>query len=369
MSAESILVVVTILVLVPMCGIIFALTPWITSKGELFTVSVPTAAASDPEVRSLKRGYSQWMLTLTSVLTGLVIYAFVAADEYTAALAICAATAALVLVGYLFMLHCRDRVRNLKKVRGWVASAQEHAAMLSGDGIPEPVSLCWELLNLLPMAASLLIAALGYDGAPDLIPIHEGMDGVVNGWAEKSVLTMLLPVLFQLAMAGTMTVAHAMILQSKRPVDPRHPASSAFAYGAYVHAWSVCCVWMGLALNVSGVVLETSQVGWVSLHVASTVFMAVTLAILVPCLVLAVRYGQNGTRLLARLPEDLALPADEDDRWYGGVFYVNRGDPAVVVPKRFGIGWTLNLGRPASWAIVVGLVAICVVSLAMAAQG
>lgn len=97
--------------------------------------------------------------------------------------------------------------------------------------------------------------------------------------------------------------------------------------------------------------------------------MAVTLAILVPCLVLAVRYGQNGTRLLARLPEDLALPADEDDRWYGGVFYVNRGDPAVVVPKRFGIGWTLNMGRPASWAIVVGLVAICVVSLAMAAQG
>ena len=369
MSAESILEVVMILVLVPMCGIVFALTPWITSKGELFSVSVPTAAASDPEVRSLKRGYSQWMLVLTAALTGLVIYAFAAADEYTAALVICVATAALVLVGYLLMLRCRDKVRNLKKVRGWVASAQEHAAMLVGDGVPMPASLSWELLNLLPIAASLLIAALGYDGAPDLIPIHEGLDGVVNGWAEKSVLTILLPILFQLAMAGTMTVAHAMILRSKRPVDPRHPASSAFAYGAYVHAWSVCCVWMGLALNASGMVLEAAQVGWVSLHVASTAITAVTLAILVPCLVLAVRYGQNGTRLLARLPEDLALPADEDDRWYGGVFYVNREDPSVVVPKRFGIGWTLNMGRPASWAIVVGLVAICVVSLAVAAQG
>lgn len=48
MSAESVLSVVTILILVPLCGVIFALTPWLTPKGELFSVSVPTAAASDP---------------------------------------------------------------------------------------------------------------------------------------------------------------------------------------------------------------------------------------------------------------------------------------------------------------------------------
>ena len=58
-----------------------------------------------------------------------------------------------------------------------------------------------------------------------------------------------------------------------------------------------------------------------------------------------------------------------DDRWYGGVFYANRKDPAVVVPKRFGIGWTLNLGRPVSWLIMAGLVAICVVAVVATVQG
>ena len=149
-----------------------------------------------------------------------------------------------------------------------------------------------------------MVAVLGYDSAPDLIPIHAGMDGVVNGWAEKSVPVMLLPIVFQLAMAGTMTISHAMLLGSKRPIDPRRPASSAFAYGAYVHAWSACCVGMGLAVNASGVVLEASMVGWVSFDVGGTTLTAVALAVLVPCVVLAVRYGQNGTRLLARLPED-----------------------------------------------------------------
>ena len=47
----------------------------------------------------------------------------------------------------------------------------------------------------------------------------------------------------------------------------------------------------------------------------------------------------------------------DDDRLYRlGLFYLNRDDPAVVVPKRFGVGWTLNLARPATWRIVGAVV-------------
>lgn len=41
-----------------------------------------------------------------------------------------------------------------------------------------------------------------------------------------------------------------------------------------------------------------------------------------------------------------------DDAWKG-VFYSNSHDPAVFVPKRYGIGYTLNFGNPWSWLIVV----------------
>lgn len=260
MSAESVLSVVTILILVPLCGVIFALTPWLTPKGELFSVSVPTAAASDPRARSLKRAYSLWVLVVTALLTGWVSYVLVAIHPNMAALVSCVAVVVLVLFGYFLMLHYRDKAQDLKQARGWKARGRKSAAVLSGEGVPKPVPLSWELLNLLPIAASIMVAVLGYDSAPDPIPIHAGMDGVVNGWAEKSVQVMLLPMVFQLAMAGTMTISHAMLLGSKRPIDPRRPASSAFAYGAYVHAWSACCVGIGLAVNASGVVLEASLV-------------------------------------------------------------------------------------------------------------
>jgi uncharacterized membrane protein len=40
------------------------------------------------------------------------------------------------------------------------------------------------------------------------------------------------------------------------------------------------------------------------------------------------------------------------------MFYVNRDDPALLVEKRFGIGYTLNFGHPGSWLLLVGIVVV-----------
>jgi len=49
-----------------------------------------------------------------------------------------------------------------------------------------------------------------------------------------------------------------------------------------------------------------------------------------------------------------------DKCWKWGIFYVNRDDPKVFVPKRYGIGYTLNFGNRWSWA-AVALIAIAIV--------
>jgi len=49
-----------------------------------------------------------------------------------------------------------------------------------------------------------------------------------------------------------------------------------------------------------------------------------------------------------------------DDRWRWGLFYVDRGDPALFVQSRCGAGYTLNYGRVAAWPISLGLVAYLV---------
>ncbi len=41
------------------------------------------------------------------------------------------------------------------------------------------------------------------------------------------------------------------------------------------------------------------------------------------------------------------------EKGWKGIFYSNPEDPAVFVPKRFGIGYTLNFGNPWSWVVLV----------------
>lgn len=82
--------------------------------------------------------------------------------------------------------------------------------------------------------------------------------------------------------------------------------------------------------------------------------------------------NRGASRPAARLlgddttPDDHAIPADDDARWRAGVFYANADDPALVVPKRFGVGWTLSWARPTSWIIVTGTVALVIIFCVLA---
>ena len=80
------------------------------------------------------------------------------------------------------------------------------------------------------------------------------------------------------------------------------------------------------------------------------VFVLVTIIVLV-------RLGQGGSRLVAAEKSSPASAIPVGDRtpdryWKLGVFYFNREDSAIFVEKRFGLGYSLNFGRPAAWMIL-----------------
>ena len=55
---------------------------------------------------------------------------------------------------------------------------------------------------------------------------------------------------------------------------------------------------------------------------------------------------------IARAPR--MAPAGTEG-WRGGLFYVNRADSRLVVPKRWGVGWTFNFARPIAWVLLAVL--------------
>jgi len=53
---------------------------------------------------------------------------------------------------------------------------------------------------------------------------------------------------------------------------------------------------------------------------------------------------------------------------WSGPFYANPDDPALFVPKRYGIGYTLNFGNPLCWIVVALILAILSVPLILTAM-
>lgn len=47
------------------------------------------------------------------------------------------------------------------------------------------------------------------------------------------------------------------------------------------------------------------------------------------------------------------MTAVGDSDYKFGVIYFNTTDPRIVVPKKIGIGWTLNMGHPAGQLLAV----------------
>lgn len=99
------------------------------------------------------------------------------------------------------------------------------------------------------------------------------------------------------------------------------------------------------------------------------------------CLLLNAAQGQNwlglGTGCVAactlagvllalkRLPRlEAGSGRDGGRSWHLGVFYSRREDPRILVPRRWGRGWTLNFAHGRAWGILgVGLAVPLVVAL------
>src|SRR5215469_6058659 len=52
-----------------------------------------------------------------------------------------------------------------------------------------------------------------------------------------------------------------------------------------------------------------------------------------------------------------------DAAWKDGAFYSNSRDRALLVPKRFGVGYTLNFGNPWAWVLLALILVVAAAPL------
>lgn len=168
-----------------------------------------------------------------------------------------------------------------------------------------------------------------------------------------------------------MVASHVAIIYAKHPIDPDHPATTGYAYGVFSRVWSIYVLVIGL-LTAGGLGLgvQLVAIGVLDVNLIGIIGMFIAVAALVGALMIGVYYGQNGARVYAGVrhsdggddSDDDVMPYDDDLHWIGGIIYINRDDPAIMVPKRFGVGWTVNLARP---SVIIGTIVLLAIAIGL----
>ena len=367
MNQETASIMFTLVAIIPVVGFLVAATPFLMRRGEVFAVTVPTAAAKDPYLQRLKHRFAAIVAIATILFTAAGAASAVAVNEQSLLIVLVVSTLVLCVGSYALMLRYRAKTRAYKKQQGWKAEAQESVASIGAGLAPKAISLKWNLIYIPVIALTLAVGVAGYPYLPDMVPMHTDLAGNVNSWTPKGPGVVLFPVAVQMFMGACFVFSHWSITRSKKALSPEAPAASAWAYGMFARAQSVFLMLVGLLLTLAiGVTFELSALSVISLQQAAVIMVGACVPILIGSVVLSVVYGQSGSRVFKGLAASATMAADDDEHWKLGVFYWNPQDASLFLPERFGIGWTMNWARPAAWAIVVGGIVFTAVFMAVA---
>ena len=364
---DSLTLMVFLIAIVFFSGAILAATPWFMKKNECFAVTIPESAQADVRFLAFRKRYAAAVLAVTlicavalgvvsNVVLGKMSSAADAASLNAILVAAIVATATIPLIAsFALMLHYRKKVKAIKREEGWRAERDEAVALIGFEEAPAPPSLAWNVVYVPIVLITLALGLALYPSTPDLVPTHIDFAGNVNQWTPKGTALIAFPLLVEVFMAACFIFSHWMTIRSKKDVDPARPAISAYAYGAFARAECILLLVSGSVLTaVLGIVMILMMTETLSMLVTMVLIIVATLVFVGATIAFSVVYGQSGSRLVKRLEENGDIIADNDEHWKAGIFYWNKGDASLILPKRFGVGWTMNWARPAAWVIVGG---------------
>jgi uncharacterized membrane protein len=218
--------------------------------------------------------------------------------------------------------------------------------------LKEPSTRGWWvglLSSLLPVAVAAGVLAVRWDAIPPRFAQHWTMAGVhtsdlvANRFVERSVGSVFGLLVMAVGVVLLMGVMGEMMTRSSPGFAGRETLLRVTRDALLACAWLVSLLFSAVSLlplcaqpeTVLPVVMALAMVGTLGL-VAWLGYRAVSSGAL------------------------MAAAAESTDArfWKAGVFYVNPNDSALLVPKRYGFGYTLNFGRPVAWVFMAVVLAL-----------
>ncbi|NBJ70121.1 MULTISPECIES: DUF5808 domain-containing protein [Clostridia] len=336
--------------------IFFIFTPYVTRKTEIFGVSIPEKIYGSTELKQLRKQYVI-ATTIVSMIVFLILFFSPTSMMEEKKVGIFLPT---VIIGYIiiefFIYLYFHRIMKLKKqTADWTKEKTEKILIHTKFRNQQlRFSHKWFIIPFIISMVTTTLSYFWYDQFPAQLPINFDFLGEATNFVSKSYLSILALPLAQFFLTGLFFAINVLIGNVKQQISAENPNKSLQQNVIFRKRWSsymvISSILLTLWLSIAQFILLIPKgqplftIGSITIH--SFLLLGV--------IYLAFSTGQGGSRV--KFPDERneqVIDRDNDKYWKLGQFYVNKNDPALFLEKRFGIGWTINLGKPLSWIIIL----------------
>ena len=199
----------------------------------------------------------------------------------------------------------------------------------------------YSILCAIPLVITLLVCiytASKYNSMPDIIPTHWGISGEPDAYSQKSFFTVF-GVIFMSILAGLIIYFSSILsLKTRAKLNTDNVNESKKLHLDYLNKMSITFLLLNLSIALLFIESLIAMVNSSNLNLFTMIF-ATTLLIVSSIYQVYLYYKSPSKSKNAVYSID-----DNDDNWLFGSIYNNPNDPSLFVQKRFGVGWTVNIG-------------------------
>jgi uncharacterized membrane protein len=338
-------------------GISLAFVPYMTEKSINFGVRTPVDKINSESIRNAKHLYTVSVIIITLAMISLDVILHGMRAFTIAMLPI------ILILGFSVYFAEHYRLLKIKKQENWFQNKNEivtgQFVVTSGNRFP----FIYALPGVIIILIIFLTGIFYYPHIPLIFPTHFGASGLPDAYSRKTVLSVfLVPIIGAVITAFIILLAYAISRTSIREdMGVKHAGQRTVIFR---HRMVLLISIIPVFINITFALSSFEE--WELIHNLNiAILISPVLALVVVIMIVSFTTGQGGSNIRIRgnneteiSKEPLRDTSDDDRYWKGGVIYINRNDGRILVPKRFGVGFTFNMGNPVAIAIFAIIIAI-----------
>ena len=207
------------------------------------------------------------------------------------------------------------------------------------------------------LAACAIYLGIHWNQIPARVVTQWDSTGQPSRWGARALGTVFFPLLSTTAILAALTLLAFGTTRLQQATRAARVLESRLRATAFILLLSVeYCLALQAAWIALQPLLPASHRGPPGID---ALLMPVLIAVPIVAVLMRLRQGSRSIPSAQSAAESAAesVPDRTEDRfWKLGVIYFNRDDPAVMVEKRSGIGYTVNFAHPVAWVSVLLLV-------------